>query len=217
MKILKKITAFFVCLPIMLMVSACGEENEYEHLKTDIVGMWMDEGGPSVEDNQIFGKSLVFYEFTSDNKIYYHYVNNTLQPGTISDAAQEGGLYHFEDNIFVFDANNTGALVTIEGDTLIMSNNTEETRYTRVSVADAAGYSLVYKDTGLLREQNILMYGEEYVLYSESEAASLSEEAAEAELSASESSTDTSAPEDEESGGTVPSEETISESTAEGE
>lgn len=217
MKIFKKITAVFICFSIMLITSACGEKNEYEHLKTDIVGMWTDEGGPSVEDNPIFGKSLVFYEFTSDNKIYYHYVNNTLQPGMISDATQEGGSYHFEDNIFVFDADNTGALVTIEGDTLIMSNNSDETRYTRVSVADAAGYSLVYKDTGLLREQNILMYGEEYVLQSESEAASLSESVAEAELTESESSTDTSALAGEESGTAAPSEETISEETTAGE
>ncbi len=217
MKIFKKITAVFFCLSIMLMTSACGEKNEYEHLKTDIVGMWMEEGGPSVEDNQIFGKSLVFYEFTSDNMIYYHYVNNTLQEGTISDAAQEGGPYHLEDNIFVFDADNTGALITIEGDTLIMSNNSEETRYTRVSVADAAGYSLVYKDTALLREQNVLMYGEEYVLQSESEAASLSESILEAELAEPESSTDTGASADEENGTAAPSEETISEETTAGE
>lgn len=172
---------------IIISLSACSQSNsEYDYLKDEIVGVWMDEGGPSVDSDSPIGKSLVFYEFTTDGLIYYHYINSSLQEGTISDGTIEGGKYHIEDNMFVFDEDDTGAIISIDGDTLTMSNNSGDTKYTRVSMADAVGYSIYCKDPVLLREQNVILYGEEYVSQSESESISQSISESEAALTASE-------------------------------
>lgn len=176
--LIKKITAAALSLTLIIIsLSACSQGSEYDYLKDEIVGVWMDEGGPAVDTDNQFGKSLLFYEFTSDGMIYYHYINTTMNEGTTTDATVEGGNYHLKDNMFIFDEDNTGAIITIDGDTLTMSNNSGDVKYTRVSMADTVGYSIYCKDEGLLREQNVILYGEEYVSQSESESISESEAA----------------------------------------
>ena len=139
----------------MLALCGCGENNseiENERLKNDIVGMWMNEGGPNTAENTPVGKALRFYEFTSDGKVYYHYVFMNDE-GLPADFISGGGSYRIDDNMFVNEDDNTGAIITIEENTMTMSNNSGANVYTKLSVEDTTGYYLYYNDENLLAKQ----------------------------------------------------------------
>lgn len=156
MKDLKKnLKAAAVLLLTMLALCGCGENNseiENERLKTDIVGMWMNEGGPDTEENTPVGKALRFFEFTSDGQVYYHYIY-IHEEGMPADFISGGEPYRIDGNMFVNENDNTGALITIEGNTMTMSNNSGANVYTKLSVEDTTGYYLYYNDEKLLAEQ----------------------------------------------------------------
>lgn len=156
MKDLKNtLKAAAVLLLTMLSLCGCGENNseiEYEHLKTDIVGMWMNEGGPNTTENSPVGKALQFFEFTSDGKVYHHYIY-MHEEGIPAEMTSGGSPYRIDGNMFVNEDDNTGALITIEGNTMTMSNNSGANVYTKLSVEDATGYYLYYNDENLLAEQ----------------------------------------------------------------
>ncbi|MGN0692594.1 MAG: hypothetical protein ACI4K7_09635, partial [Oscillospiraceae bacterium] len=101
-KIKKIIAAAASAVLVLILMCGCessSEKAEYERLKTEIVGVWMNEGGPVVDTNNFFGKSLKFYEFTSTGEVFYHYV---YMNGDIpSDGTMQTATYYLDENMLV--------------------------------------------------------------------------------------------------------------------
>lgn len=207
MNMIKKIIAAALSASLLLILM-CGcsdnsEDAQYEHLKTDIVGIWMNEGGPVVDTDNMFGDSLRFYEFTSDGDMYYHFVFMDEGMGVPGDSAMKTSTYYFDGNMLVNVAGSeedgtiekTGAIVEINGDTMTMSNNSGAQNYTKLSIEDATGYYLSYKDTALYEKQQALIDG----------TAAETDEGSETEAAADEASSES----------TETASETVSESTEE--
>ena len=207
-KIRKIIAAAASAVLVLILMCGCGgsDDSEYDYLKTEIVGLWMDEGGPVVDTNNPFGKSLRFYEFTSTGEVYHHFVFMNSEMGVPSDGAMQTSTYYFDGNMLVNvagseengDLEKTGALIEINGNTMIMSNNSGSTNYTKLSVEDATGYCVTYKDEALYEKQQEL-------IDNVNEAAAEGTETEASEETASESAESE----------TEASEETVSESTEE--
>ncbi|MGN0695600.1 MAG: hypothetical protein ACI4J5_02420 [Oscillospiraceae bacterium] len=169
---LKKIIAA-AASAVLVLILMCGCESssetvEYERLKAEIVGMWIDEDGPAVDtENRYFGKSLRFYEFTSNGEVYYHYVFISEDNGMPTDGSIQTSTYYLDKNMLVNvtgseeegDLQKTGAYIEINGNTMTMSNNSGSTNYTKLSVEDATGYYVYYKDENLYNKQQELING----------------------------------------------------------
>lgn len=154
-KIKKTFKLTSALLLVILTFCCCGKENgedETQRLKADIVGIWMDKDGPAVTDNTPVGRALSFYEYTSDGRTVFHfiYINEENIPAELS---AEGSTYHISGNTLVNDEDNTGAVISIEGNELTMSNNSGAKYYKKLSVEEATGYSLYYSDEALLAKQ----------------------------------------------------------------
>lgn len=154
-KIKKTFKLSAALLLVILTFCCCGEDNseeETERLRSDIVGIWMDKDGPAVTDNTPVGRALAFYEYTSDGRTVFHYIyiNEENIPAELS---AEGSAYHISGNTLVNDEDNTGAIISIDGNELTMSNNSGAKYYTKLSVEEATGYSLYYNDEELLAKQ----------------------------------------------------------------
>lgn len=192
-KVKKIIAAAASAVLVLILMCGCessSEKAEYERLKTEIVGMWMDEGGPAVDTDNPFGKSLRFYEFTSTGEVFYHYVFINEDAGLPSDGAMQTSTYYMDENMLVNvsgseeegNLQKTGALIEINGNTMTMSNNSGSTNYTKLSLEDATGYYVYYKDEALYEKQQELI-GDTPVDGSETDG---TETSAETEESASE-------------------------------
>lgn len=154
-KIKKTFKLSAALLLVILTFCCCGEENneeETERLKSDIVGIWMDKDGPVATDNTPVGRALAFYEYTSDGRTVFHYIYIN-EEGIPAELSTEGSAYHITDNMLVNDEDNTGAIISIDGNELTMSNNSGAKYYTKLSVEEATGYSLYYNDEELLAKQ----------------------------------------------------------------
>ncbi|MGN1416577.1 MAG: hypothetical protein ACI4XF_07025 [Oscillospiraceae bacterium] len=174
-KIKKIIAAAASAVLVLILMCGCessSEQAEYERLKAEIVGMWMDEGGPTVDTNNPFGKSLKFYEFTSSGEVFYHYVFMSEEAGVPSDGTMQTSTYYLDKNMLVNVTGSeeggtlqkTGAYIEINGDTMIMSNNSGSSNYTKLSVEDATGYYVYYKDEALYEKQQLLMNGADEII-----------------------------------------------------
>lgn len=207
-KIRKIIAAAASAVLVLILMCGCGsgsDNSEYDYLKTEIVGVWMDEGGPAVDTNDIFGKSLRFYEFTSSGEVYYHFIFMNSDAGIPSDGTVKTSTYYFDGNMLVNvagseengDLQKTGAIIEINGNTMTMSNNSGSTNYTKLSVEDATGYSISYKDAALFEKQQELLNienetsGETAADGAESEPEASEETAAESTEAATEAAEDT--------------------------
>lgn len=149
---------------VMLVVLMCGcgnqsdteeQNSEYDYLKTEIVGIWMQEGGTVLTEDPIFGYAYPFFEFTSNNEVYNHYIildeNNDF-----ADAASKSGTYRLDGNLLVYIEDNVGAYIDIKDGVMTMTTDSGESRYERLSVAQALEGSLYYKDEELLKQENEL-------------------------------------------------------------
>lgn len=148
-----KLTA--ALLLVMLTFCCCGENNgeeEAERLRSDIVGIWMDKDGPAVTENTPVGRALSFYEYTSDGRTVFHYIYIN-EEGIPAELSTEGSAYHISGNTLINDEDNTGAIISIEGNELTMSNNSGAKYYKKLSVEEATGYSLYFNDEELLAKQ----------------------------------------------------------------
>ncbi|MCI5750976.1 MAG: hypothetical protein MR038_00625 [Oscillospiraceae bacterium] len=212
-KLKKIIAAAASAVLVLILMCGCGgsDNSEYDYLKTEIVGMWMDEGGPVVDTDNPFGKSLRFYEFTSTGEVYHHFVFMNTEMGVPSDGAMQTSTYYFDGNMLVNvagseengDLEKTGALIEINGNTMTMSNNSGSTNYTKLSVEDATGYCVSYKDEALYEKQQELI----------NNAPAIDADEAESEGAETEASGETASESAESE--TEASEETASESTEE--
>lgn len=154
-KIKKTFKLSAALLLVILTFCCCGEESseeETERLRSDIVGIWMDKDGPSVTENSPVGRALTFYEYTSDARTIFHfiYINEENVPAEVTT---NGSSYHISGNTLVNDEDNTGAIISIDGNELTMSNNSGAKYYKKLSVEEATGYSLYYNDEELLAKQ----------------------------------------------------------------
>lgn len=163
-KFVKKLSAVIIALTAMIMLMcSCGKDNDdtpdYEYLKTDIIGMWIDENGPATVDSPIFGESMVFYEFTSDNNIYYHYMYIDEQ-GFSNDGCSNTGTYRIDGNMLVYEKQNAGAYIDIADDVMTMTNNNGSTKYEKITVEEAAAYKINYKDPVLQEQREAYISGQ---------------------------------------------------------
>ncbi len=195
-KIKKIIAAAASAVLVLILMCGCessSQKAEYERLKTEIVGMWMNEGGPVVDTDGPFGKSLRFFEFTSTGEVYHHFVY--MNEGIPSDGAIQTSTYYLDENMLVNvagseedgDLEKTGALIEINGDIMTMSNNAGSTNYVKLSLEDATGYSVFYKDAVLNEKQQQLINGSAMGEYSADESETSAETSDETEESTSES------------------------------
>ncbi len=157
MSFVKKISAAAIsAVIILILMCGCSSSEETQNLEADIVGMWIDEDGPETVDNQYFGNSLIFYEFTSDKTIYYHFVYLD-DNGNAMDGSIESGTYRIDDNMLVYESDNSGAVIDITDGTMTLTNNSGASKFTKLSVAEVAGYSVYYFDTDLRTEEDNLI------------------------------------------------------------
>ncbi|MGN0665568.1 MAG: hypothetical protein ACI4KF_03475 [Huintestinicola sp.] len=140
------ISAVIICTAVLF--SGCNNnKTDYSYIQPSLVGIWMLEGGPEYFMNENVGMAcLKFYEFTSDNKLFLHYVYGT------GDVTDDGSIYEIKDNYFVMGG--ARCLIDVQGDTMIMTNDNGEQRYSRISMEDTLKYSLSYNDAALAEEQN---------------------------------------------------------------
>lgn len=172
MNMIKKIIAAAVSASLLLILM-CGcandEDAQYEHLKTDIVGMWMDVDGPVVDSNNPFGNSLRFYEFTSAGEVYYHFIFINSETNAPADGTMLTSTYYFDGNMLVNvvegeeegSTQKSGAIVDINDGIMTMSNNSGSSTYKKLSVEDTTGYAVFYKDEALAAKQAELVAGTE--------------------------------------------------------
>lgn len=202
MKHIKKLMCAAISA-VMLIVLMCGcgnqadteetENSEYDYLKTEIVGIWMEEGGSVLTEDQIFGYSYPFFEFTSNNEVYNHYVilddNNKF-----ADASSKSGTYRLDGNLLVYVEDNVGAYIDIKDGVMTMTTDSGEKKYERLTVSQVIEGSLYYKDEELRKQQDDVQAELDRQAYESAQAAQSEESAAETETSETEASeTETSA------------------------
>ena len=140
------LTAAVFCSAV-IFTGCNNNKTDYSYIQPALVGIWMIEGGPEYFMNENVGMScLKFYEFTSDSKLFIHYVYGT------GDVTDDGTAYEIKDNYFIVDG--ARCLIDVQGDTMIMTNDSGEQRYSRISMEDTLKYFLSYNDAGLSEEQN---------------------------------------------------------------
>ncbi|MBQ8569187.1 MAG: hypothetical protein IJ446_08215 [Oscillospiraceae bacterium] len=185
-KFVKKLSAVIIALTaIVMLLCSCGKDNdennndttEYEYLKTDVIGMWVDESGPVTVNSPIFGESLAFYEFTSDNKIYYHYMYLDEQ-GLYNDGCSDAGTYRIDGNMLVYEKQNAGAYIDIADEVMTMTNNNGSKKYEKITVEEATSYNVYYNDP-VLDEQQQALIAERNEKAAQETSAAVSEAAAE--------------------------------------
>ena len=208
---------------VMLIVLMCGcgnqsdteeDNSQYDYLKDEIVGIWMQEGGTVLTEDPIFGYSYPFFEFTSNNEVYNHYVILD-ENKDFADAASKSGTYRIDGNLLVYIEDNVGAYIDIKDGVMTMTTDSGESKYERLSVAQALEGSLYYKDEELLKQENELQAELDKEAYeSASQAAETEESAAETETDASETEVSESETSETEAADTETSEVTESETEA---
>lgn len=145
---IRKIFALAAAAVMMLTFAACNDDTEkkdYEYLKTEIVGVWCDEGGPVKAVLNDGEEHYMLYEFTEDGKMYSH-------APTAEYAYWMDDTYTIEENYFIVGDAKT--LIEIEGDTLIMSNNSGDKRYRRMTVEEVSDYGVYCMGSALWQEQS---------------------------------------------------------------
>lgn len=150
---------------------------EFAHLRTDIVGLWVIEGGPVEVDTPMFGMSYAFIEFTSDNKVVNHY-GYTDADGHKNDGSIESGTYRIDDDMLVYEKDNVGTYIKIDGNVMTTTNNSGSRNYVKLTKEQATDFGIYYADEKLAAEQK------EYVDSKNAEAdAEVSADAEETEAS----------------------------------
>ncbi|MGN0638663.1 MAG: hypothetical protein ACI4J0_09860 [Huintestinicola sp.] len=145
MRTLKKGILSLLLGVLMLSLAACGGEDkpDYEKLKTDIVGIWCDIEGPEYYENN-GNPYYQLYEFTSDGKMAYHQITQTL-------ATYYDYQYELRDNFL--DIDGQMCKVGVEDDVLTLTNNNGDTRLRRMSVEEVCNFGVVYLDSGNYNKQ----------------------------------------------------------------
>ncbi|MCR5166277.1 MAG: hypothetical protein K6C13_03540 [Oscillospiraceae bacterium] len=125
---------------------------EFAHLSTDIIGLWVVQGGPVEVDTPMFGMSYAFIEFTSDNKIVNHY-GYTDSDGNKNDGCVESGTYRIDDDMLVYEKDNVGTYITIDGNIMTTTNNSGSRNYVKLTKEQATDFGIYYTDEKLAAEQ----------------------------------------------------------------
>ncbi|MBQ4311984.1 MAG: lipocalin family protein [Oscillospiraceae bacterium] len=125
---------------------------EFAHLRTDIIGLWVVEGGPEEVDTPMFGMSYAFIEFTSDNKVVNHY-GYTDADGHKNDGSIESGTYRIDDDMLVYEKDNVGTYIKIDGNIMTTTNNSGSRNYVKLTKEQATDFGIYYTDEKLAAEQ----------------------------------------------------------------
>lgn len=125
---------------------------EFAHLRTDIIGLWVVEGGPEEVNTPMFGMSYAFIEFTSDNKVVNHY-GYTDADGHKNDGCVESGTYRIDDDMLVYEKDNVGTYIKIDGNIMTTTNNSGSRNYVKLTKEQATDFGIYYSDEKLAAEQ----------------------------------------------------------------
>lgn len=125
---------------------------EFAHLSTDIIGLWVVEGGPEEVNTPMFGMSYAFIEFTSDNKVVNHY-GYTDADGHKNDGCVESGTYRIDDDMLVYEKDNVGTYIKIDGNIMTTTNNSGSRNYVKLTKEQATDFGIYYSDEKLAAEQ----------------------------------------------------------------
>lgn len=140
---MKKIIAAVFASAVMLMLTACVDFSSYEHLKTDIVGMWCDPDGPEYVEHEK-GNFYIMYEFTDDGKLYHH---RSFDGYTMFTEAN----YSISDNLL--DVDGQKCRIKIENDVLTMIYDGGSSDYRRMTADEATYYGVLAKGNPMRSEQ----------------------------------------------------------------
>ena len=128
----------------MTALTACGDD-EYASYSEDKVGIWSAAEGIEIYYSES-DYAYRFYEFTSDGKLYYHSLSESM--GDIVSSAVE---FTINENYFI--VNGSRALISIDGDNMTMTNSSGDQNYVRISMEEATAYGVYYVDSELYNEQ----------------------------------------------------------------
>ncbi len=138
MRTFKKGILSLLLAALMLTLAACGQnKQDYEKLKTDIVGIWCDINGPEYFEND-GDPYYQIYEFTSGGMLAYHIITPNI-------ASYYDFSYELRDNFL--DIDGQMCKVSIENDILTMTNDSGDTKYRRMSMEEVCNFGVVYLDS----------------------------------------------------------------------
>lgn len=148
----RKLLAAFIAAAMLMVMTACSNYKQYEHLKTDIVGVWCEEGGPVLEpyigEDGLDYSTYYTYEFTSTGQLVYHYTYAAI--GGTSHSTVD---YSITDNIL--DVKGAKCRIDIQDGILTMTNNESTTRYRRMSMEEIIEYAVDVQDEQLKDEKDL--------------------------------------------------------------
>ncbi len=132
-----------MAMAMTLVLAACGNDKDYEHLKTDIVGFWCDVDGPEYVQTESGGYYRL-YEFTKTGGLYYHEPNGSL-------SVWYPASYEITDDILNVDG--ARCRITIENDILTMAYDSGESKYRRMTVEEVCSYGVYAQDADFFSQQ----------------------------------------------------------------
>lgn len=172
--LVRKFLAAAMVITAVLLVG-CGQYKKYDHLKTDIVGMWEPLNNAVQYNDAVNMGYKSYYEFTTDNKLVLHYLYD------MGDVYDDGTVFEIKDNIFT--VNGSGCILDIEGDTMTMTFNGGQNVFRRVSVEEATSMKLYFVESSVFSQQQDILLSEAVAEGDGAETASEEETAASSEES----------------------------------
>lgn len=148
----KKILAVLIASAMTFAFTACNDnKNDYEYLKTEIVGIWCDQDGPipMTSYDESTGEEIdyyLLYEFTEDGRMIYH--KPSVRGSIYSDST-----YSIEENYMTLGTDGR-CIISIEGDTLTLTAGNGDTIYKRMTVEEFSKYGVYAIGSELWAEQS---------------------------------------------------------------
>ncbi|MGN0642261.1 MAG: hypothetical protein ACI4JJ_03870 [Huintestinicola sp.] len=173
-KLMRKFLAAVMVITAVLLVG-CGQYKKYDHLKTDIVGMWEPLNNAVQYNNAVNMEYRNYYEFTTDNKLVLHYLYD------MGDVYDDGTVFEIKDNLFT--VNGSSCILDIEDDTMTMTFNGGQNVFRRVSVEEATSLKLYFVESSVFSQQQDILLSEAAAEAEEESAAAEGETAAPSEES----------------------------------
>ena len=170
----RKLLAAFIAAAMLMVMTACSNYKQYDHLKTDILGIWCGEEGPDFEEyigeDGLDYSRYFAYEFTPDGQLVYHYTYVYL-----GGTSQTNVNYSISDNLL--DVEGAKCRIDIQDGILSMTSNEGTNRYRKMTVDELVEYVVdpINPEIAAQKEERVAELMAEYEATATEEGSSESE------------------------------------------